>query len=104
MVAEPNFNRFFEQMQAILELHPKANTTSGPNFLSYMDPSKGDEKIYWDPDDPAEVEAAETAFNELLSKGFVAFQMDETGKQGEPIKKFCPAARNVLLIAPLAGG
>jgi hypothetical protein len=68
---------------------------------------KGDTKLIWDAENEDEVEAAEALFNELIGKGFAAFEVsdeDEKGGKGKLIKKFDPKAARIILSPRIAGG
>lgn len=66
--------------------------------------AKGDDRLLWDADDPIQVQRARTRFGELLRSGANAFRMDATGKKGERIMDFDPAAGAILVVPPLVGG
>ena len=73
--------------------------------LRIMDPGAGDTRMHWDPDNSVERNCAEEQFNTLKKKGFQAFRMDRKGrKSGEPISSFDPAAKEIIMCAPISGG
>ena len=65
---------------------------------------KGDTKLSWDTENPAEVEVARKAFEEFYQKGFAAFLVKTKGGKGMQIEKFDPEADRILFIPPIAGG
>jgi hypothetical protein len=67
----------------------------------------GDTKLVWDSNNEDEVEAAETLFNELIAKGFAAFEVSdekEKGGKGKMLKKFNPKAERIIMSPRIAGG
>jgi len=64
----------------------------------------GDTKQIWDPDNKAEVEAAETLFDSLTKKGYLAFKVGKDGEKSTQMKKFSPSAGKVILVPPMVGG
>lgn len=74
------------------------------NEMKIMDPSKGDVKVIWNPDVPAEVESARAQFNTLRGKGYLAYSVGARGRRGEQIREFNPDAESIILAPPLVGG
>jgi len=67
----------------------------------------GDTKLVWDSSNEDETEAAETMFNDLLAKGFQAFEVSdekEKGGKGKMIRKFNPKAERIIMSPRIAGG
>jgi len=67
----------------------------------------GDTKLTWDANNEDEVEAAETMFEELLAKGFQAFEVSdekEKGGKGKMIRKFDPKAQRIIMSPRIGGG
>ena len=64
----------------------------------------GDEKIRWSYDDPDQVKAARSRFDELARKGWLAFRTPESGGPGEQIRSFDPYAESIVMVPPLRGG
>lgn len=65
----------------------------------------GDTKSLWDPNVPAEVEAARELFNSLTKKGYRAFYVTgEKGEKGELMREFDPKASKVIFVPQLQGG
>ena len=73
-------------------------------LMEVMDGS-GDTKSIWDPENEAEVAAAEAQYNVLIKKGYRAFAVTgEDGEQGEQMDKFDPKAGRMIMIPALKGG
>jgi hypothetical protein len=74
--------------------------------LSFLN-GKGDTKLVWDANNEEETEAAETMFNDLVAKGFQAFEVSdekEKGGKGKLLKKFNPKAERIILSPRIGGG
>lgn len=71
--------------------------------MAVMD-HKGDSKHIWDPAKPDEVAAARAAFDALKKKGYLAYEVEETGKKGKLILKFNPAAGKIIMSPQMVGG
>jgi hypothetical protein len=66
---------------------------------------EGDTKTIWDPDNPDEVEAAETQFETLVGeKKYLAFAVKRNGEKGEQIREFDPTLGKIILVPPMQGG
>ena len=64
----------------------------------------GESKHQWNPDNPDEVAAIRTLYNELKKKGFLAFSVNRKGDRGEQIREFDPEAGHIILAPPQKGG
>jgi hypothetical protein len=65
----------------------------------------GDQKVMWDKDVTAEVEAARETFDRLTGQGYLAYKAEgRKGNQGEQIRRFDPDAERIILVRPHAGG
>jgi hypothetical protein len=73
------------------------------NVMEVMD-STGHSESKWDPNNPAEVEAARASFDVLKRKGYAAFRLNNDGSTGSQMDSFDPGAGRVLMRAPMAGG
>lgn len=71
--------------------------------LAVMDHT-GDTKTIWDPNVPAEVEAAKAQFDALKKKGYMAYRVSGDHGKGEMLKEFDPKAGKIIMSPPLAGG
>jgi hypothetical protein len=58
----------------------------------------------WDPNVPAEVEAAEEHFDTMIDKGYRAFHIEGSSGQGRRMDRFDPAAAKVMFVPQLRGG
>ena len=65
---------------------------------------QGDTKLIWDPDNEDEVCAARDTFDSLKKKGFLAYKVKKTGKQGKIITKFDRAAEKIIMAPQMRGG
>lgn len=65
---------------------------------------KGDTRLIWDKHNDDEVEAAETMFDNLKEKGYVAWSVKKDGEKAEVIKKFDKKAEKIIMSPPIAGG
>lgn len=63
----------------------------------------GDTEVKWDAADPSSVSSVEKVFAGLMEKGHMAYKTDTKGG-GEVIKAFDPAADDIVVTVPLAGG
>lgn len=63
----------------------------------------GDVETKWSEDNPRALEKARTTFEEMIGKGYLAFDIDKQGN-GEQIRKFKPEATEVILTPQLRGG
>lgn len=79
---------------------------------------KGDDRLVWDAADPEQVKEAIEKFDEMMGKGYVAFLVDERGKQVGQVNKadwkkksvrqaeelLFKEPREVQMVAPVVGG
>jgi hypothetical protein len=66
---------------------------------------KGDTRIIWDPQRPAEVDVARQTFDRLVKdERYSAFAVDRRGEKGEHVREFDPDAEKLILTPPLVGG
>ena len=81
------------------------NTRSG-GTLSVMGP-EGHAEISWDMDDPESVEDAEQMFNDLIAKGYQAFEVSHIAGspgKGRKITEFDEFLEEIIMVPPVAGG
>jgi hypothetical protein len=65
----------------------------------------GDQKVMWDKDNEDEVMAARRTFEDLTSKGYMAYKAEgKRGTQGEQIRRFDPDAERIILVKAHQGG
>lgn len=66
---------------------------------------EGDTKVIWDPDNEDECEAAESQFDDLMDRGFTAFEVGKAGKKtSKVVKKFDPELGKLIMVPKLKGG
>jgi hypothetical protein len=68
---------------------------------------EGDTKLTWDANNEDEVDAAREMFDDLIAKGFQAFEVSdekEKGGKGKMIKKFDPKAQRIIMSPRIGGG
>jgi hypothetical protein len=65
---------------------------------------EGDLKVRWNSENPTEVEAAQTQFNQLRGKGYAAFRMNKDGTTGEQIDRFDARHESIILAPQMRGG
>lgn len=70
-------------------------TESAINEMAVMD-LKGDTKVTWDKNRPAEVEAARSAFNNLKAQGYTAHLTKKSG--GGTMAEFDPNAEGLTMV------
>lgn len=73
------------------------------NVLHVMD-NTGDTKVSWDPDAPAEVQAAAAVFDQLKRQGYLAYTVRRGGKRGDVIREFDASAGHIVMTPQLVGG
>ena len=90
-------------MEALLP--PKAAEEKVGRGLMRILSTSGDDRITWDPRYQEEVEFARKQFNELLAKGYLAFQLNKKDKtKGVKITEFTPLAGEIIMTPPMRGG
>ena len=72
--------------------------------LRIMDKDAGDLKVIWNKDNVDEVEAAESQFDSLITKGFSAYKVDKKGEPGKMVTKFDPDAEKIIMVPKIMGG
>jgi hypothetical protein len=82
----------------------EAVVPEGHGLMSTLDRS-GDTRHMWDRNNPDEVAAARSLFEELTGAGHIAYRaVGKRGTQGEVIRKFDPDAERIILVRQLVGG
>lgn len=71
--------------------------------LRIMD-GQGDTKLIWDADNDDEVANARRTFDDLLAKGFTAYDVKNDADKGERVRKFDADAEKLILVPRMAGG
>lgn len=64
---------------------------------------EGDTVTEWDVTNELSVAEVKAKFDEMVSKGFLAYRIDSPEK-GEVIRDFDPSAEEIIMNAPLIGG
>lgn len=76
-----------------------------PAHVIVIPSTKGDDfKAIWDPNIPAEVEAARKTFKDLKEKGYIAYSVKPGGEVNEIIDAFDPALGKIRMRPPMVGG
>lgn len=76
----------------------------GHRSMVVMD-GTGDSKFQWDPENPAEVEAARVQFNKLKKEHrYQGFRVDKKGEPAEKMDEFDPTAGQVIMTRQTRGG
>jgi hypothetical protein len=90
--------------EPVVDEKPEAARPPHKNVLEIMG-QHGDTKVLWDPENPDEVAAARTQFDDLVKrKRFLAYAVKKKGGQGARITEFDPQAGATILVPPMAGG
>jgi hypothetical protein len=71
--------------------------------IGVMD-GRGHTTHVWKRRDTAEVEEARQLFDILKGRGYRAFHMKKSGRQGAMMETFDPDARRMLFLPPFQGG
>ena len=64
----------------------------------------GDIKLIWNAERQDEIDAAESMFDEMRCKGYLAYKVDDEGDQGEVIREFDPETERIIMSPPMQGG
>lgn len=64
----------------------------------------GDSRFSWDPANTDDVRGAEAHFNELKSKGYLAYRVQDGEKTPETISDFDAEAREIIMMPATVGG
>lgn len=90
--------------QTIARLDSELEQPVTEHLLSIADIT-GDNRIMWNPADPASVDVARAAFKAAKKKGMLAYSVDKKGgKTGEVIRDFDPEAGKIIMTKQLQGG
>ncbi len=66
--------------------------------------ASGDNKLLWDPQDAAGVQAAKNMYDELTKKGYAAFGVKQNGEKAGQIDHFSKDLARIILVPPMRGG
>lgn len=76
----------------------------GMRLLETLDRT-GDTKLTWDSTNAVERDNARRTFQDLKSRGFMAFSVKgKKGAKGEVLQSFDETAERIIMTPPLAGG
>jgi hypothetical protein len=64
----------------------------------------GDTRLQWDPNNVEEAAKAQSRFNELKAKGYLAYSVTGKGDQGVVMKDFDPKAERIIMHSQMVGG
>lgn len=64
----------------------------------------GHTRLMWDSNSPDEIENARRTFNDLRSKGYIAYSVKERGDAGEVLREFDAAEGKIILSPAMKGG
>lgn len=73
-------------------------------MLRILDGRHGDLETPWEVNDQPATDTARERFEDAIKRGYVAFDVEAGTNQGEQIKKFDPAAKEIVLIPQMRGG
>jgi hypothetical protein len=65
---------------------------------------EGDVRTIWNPNVPAEVENAKKTFDDLKSKNYEAFRVDESGGKAGRMDTWDEQAGKIIMVPRLVGG
>ena len=73
--------------------------------LRVLDKEHGDLKITWDPSNKRDIETAKKTFEDLIGKGFMAWDVGPNCKKGDnEIKEFDPNLGRIIITTPVKKG
>ena len=75
-----------------------------PKHVMHYLNHEGDHRQTWDPENEAEVEAARKLFDDLKSKGFLAYSVKPGGEPDKLLHHFEPDKGKIIMKPPMAGG
>lgn len=64
----------------------------------------GDVKVRWTPEVDEQVEEVRRRFDEIISQGYLVFELDTDTREGRQVRTFDPDARELRAFRPMAGG
>lgn len=64
----------------------------------------GDTRLQWNKKNAEEIAAAKLRFDELKTKGYLAYKVDKSGGQGEVLHEFDANAERIILNPRMIGG
>jgi hypothetical protein len=85
-------------------IEPAQRVVANPTGRCAVLDGTGHTELSWDTRDPDSVKAAKEKFDELLSRRYLAFKVNDDGSKGEQIRAFDPEIEDMILIPQMAGG
>lgn len=81
-------------------------TPEAPRSVLRTMSRRGDTPIHWTRGVAVEETAARAAFDAMKSKGYAAYRVEpgSGGERGEILHRFDPAAEEIVMVPPIAGG
>ena len=64
----------------------------------------GDTRLQWHVDNRDEMLAAKARYAELKQKGYAAYSVDKSGRQGALLHDFDETAERIIMVPPMVGG
>ena len=84
--------------------NPDRERKTDDNEMAIMG-KQGDSKLIWDKNNPDEVANARRTFDDLRSKGFLAFRViGKTGDKGDQMTAFDADAERIIMVPQMKGG
>lgn len=71
--------------------------------LRILGPS-GDVTVTWDPAVEPDVDEVRRRFDEIVSEGYMVFELDPATREGTQVRTFDPSARELRAFRPMVGG
>lgn len=65
---------------------------------------EGDAMVAWNVEDQNQVAVARGEFNRRKREGYMAFRLDDGGRDGSAIDTFDPTAKRIVMSKPVVGG
>ncbi len=74
------------------------------NSTMFVMDENGDTRLQWNRKNPEEVDAARARFNQLKHRGYLAYKVDASGRQGEVLDAFDPNEQRIIMAPQMVGG
>jgi hypothetical protein len=65
---------------------------------------QGDTTVTWDPEVAEEVDEVRRRFEEVVSEGYLVFELDAESREGTQVKTLDPQVRELRAFRPMVGG
>lgn len=66
--------------------------------------SGGDETVTWDPSVREDVEETRRRFDEIVTQGYLVFELEPRTLEGHQVKTFDPSSGELRAFRPMEGG